>query len=144
MTVNGLRDTIRSHIKDAVQIAVDMQSIKLTASGTLLANETLQDTYDQHKADDCFLYIHFSVGSSDDGCEASSPVAAASCGVQSLSTEQRPSNDVSNPSKELSKEARKLLAKHPNNVPIICKKTVGSDAPDIQKNKFLVPCGMAW
>jgi len=142
MTVNGLRDTIWSHIKDTIQIVVDVQLIKLTASGTLLGNETLQDTYDQHRADDFFLYIHFSIGSSDDRCGASSPVAAAPCEGQSPTTEQRPSNDVSKPTKEPSKEARKLLAKHPNNVPIICTKATGSDAPDIQKNKFLVPCGM--
>mmetsp|Transcript_5255 Transcript_5255/g.10683 ORF Transcript_5255/g.10683 Transcript_5255/m.10683 type:complete len:125 (-) Transcript_5255:416-790(-) len=39
-------------------------------------------------------------------------------------------------------EARRILAKYPDRVPVICEKAPRSDLPDIDKKKFLVPGSM--
>jgi len=36
-------------------------------------------------------------------------------------------------------EARRILAKYPDRVPVICEKAARSDLPDVDKKKFLVP-----
>jgi len=38
-----------------------------------------------------------------------------------------------------SAEARRILAKYPDRIPVICEKSARSDLPDIDKKKFLVP-----
>merc|ERR1719253_224523 len=38
-----------------------------------------------------------------------------------------------------SAEARRILAKYPDRIPVICEKATRSDLPDIEKKKFLVP-----
>ncbi|CAD7923861.1 unnamed protein product [Amoebophrya sp. A120] len=38
-----------------------------------------------------------------------------------------------------SAEARRILAKYPDRIPVICEKAARSDLPDIDKKKFLVP-----
>mmetsp|Transcript_49027 Transcript_49027/g.142097 ORF Transcript_49027/g.142097 Transcript_49027/m.142097 type:complete len:126 (-) Transcript_49027:199-576(-) len=38
-----------------------------------------------------------------------------------------------------SAEARRILAKYPDRIPVICEKALRSDLPDIEKKKFLVP-----
>jgi GABA(A) receptor-associated protein len=38
-----------------------------------------------------------------------------------------------------SAEARRILAKYPDRIPVICEKAQRSDLPDIDKKKFLVP-----
>lgn len=38
-----------------------------------------------------------------------------------------------------SAEARRILAKYPDRIPVICEKAPRSDLPDIDKKKFLVP-----
>merc|ERR1712032_392781 len=38
-----------------------------------------------------------------------------------------------------SAEAKRILAKYPDRVPVICEKAPKSDLPDIDKKKFLVP-----
>ena len=38
-----------------------------------------------------------------------------------------------------SAEARRILAKYPDRIPVICEKHARSDLPDIEKKKFLVP-----
>lgn len=134
MSVDGLKDTIQKHIKDTVHTCVSAQTIHLQADDALLNEETMQVVYDEHKADDCFLYISFSVGS----LPAEGPLEASA---------EVPDEDQSPSSKQptaggLGKEARKLLARHPNNIPVICEKASGSDVPALRKNKFLVPCSM--
>eukprot|EP00933_Yihiella_yeosuensis_P055846 TRINITY_DN5477_c2_g1_i5.p1 TRINITY_DN5477_c2_g1~~TRINITY_DN5477_c2_g1_i5.p1 ORF type:complete len:131 (+),score=29.81 TRINITY_DN5477_c2_g1_i5:123-515(+) len=36
-------------------------------------------------------------------------------------------------------EAKRILAKYPDRIPVICEKAARSDLPDIDKKKFLVP-----
>jgi GABA(A) receptor-associated protein len=36
-------------------------------------------------------------------------------------------------------ESRRILAKYPDRIPVICEKAPRSDLPDIDKKKFLVP-----
>jgi GABA(A) receptor-associated protein len=36
-------------------------------------------------------------------------------------------------------DASKILIKYPDRVPIICEKALGSDVPEIDKKKYLVP-----
>ena len=36
-------------------------------------------------------------------------------------------------------EATNIISKYPNRVPVICEKARGSDVPDIEKKKYLVP-----
>ena len=38
-----------------------------------------------------------------------------------------------------SAEARRILAKYPDRIPVICEKAPRSDLPDIDKKKFLAP-----
>merc|ERR1712113_578505 len=38
-----------------------------------------------------------------------------------------------------SAEAKRILAKYPDRIPVICEKAARSDLPDIDKKKFLVP-----
>lgn len=133
MSCDGLRDTIRKHIKDTVHTTVEIESIQLQADGSAIMEESMQDIYDNHKADDCFLYISFSV----EGSSAATGSSAISPPTADCPSSQRPG------SRELGKEARKLLARHPNNIPVICEKASGSDAPAMKKNRFLVPVNMA-
>ncbi|XP_026192509.1 autophagy-related protein 8 [Cyclospora cayetanensis] len=39
-------------------------------------------------------------------------------------------------------EARRIRAKYPNRIPVICEKAPRSDLPVIEKKKFLVPMNM--
>merc|ERR1712087_396303 len=43
------------------------------------------------------------------------------------------------PFEKRSAEARRILAKYPDRIPVICEKAARSDLPDIDKKKFLVP-----
>merc|ERR1712087_76964 len=43
------------------------------------------------------------------------------------------------PFEKRSAEARRILAKYPDRIPVICEKAPRSDLPDIDKKKFLVP-----
>mmetsp|Transcript_64336 Transcript_64336/g.140035 ORF Transcript_64336/g.140035 Transcript_64336/m.140035 type:complete len:127 (+) Transcript_64336:88-468(+) len=43
------------------------------------------------------------------------------------------------PFEKRSAEARRILAKYPDRIPVICEKALRSDLPDIDKKKFLVP-----
>eukprot|EP00397_Hematodinium_sp_SG-2012_P053892 GEMP01064635.1.p1 GENE.GEMP01064635.1~~GEMP01064635.1.p1 ORF type:complete len:127 (+),score=12.85 GEMP01064635.1:189-569(+) len=43
------------------------------------------------------------------------------------------------PFEKRSAEARRILAKYPDRIPVICEKSSRSDLPDIDKKKFLVP-----
>eukprot|EP00929_Paragymnodinium_shiwhaense_P053738 TRINITY_DN2691_c0_g3_i1.p1 TRINITY_DN2691_c0_g3~~TRINITY_DN2691_c0_g3_i1.p1 ORF type:complete len:134 (+),score=20.71 TRINITY_DN2691_c0_g3_i1:95-496(+) len=43
------------------------------------------------------------------------------------------------PFEKRSAEARRILAKYPDRIPVICEKAPQSDLPDIEKKKFLVP-----
>merc|ERR1712060_20902 len=43
------------------------------------------------------------------------------------------------PFEKRSAEARRILAKYPDRIPVICEKAPKSDLPDIDKKKFLVP-----
>jgi len=43
------------------------------------------------------------------------------------------------PFEKRSAEARRILAKYPDRIPVICEKAPRSDLPDIEKKKFLVP-----
>ncbi|CAE8609661.1 unnamed protein product [Polarella glacialis] len=43
------------------------------------------------------------------------------------------------PFEKRSAEARRILTKYPDRIPVICEKAVRSDLPDIDKKKFLVP-----
>merc|ERR1712054_438998 len=36
-------------------------------------------------------------------------------------------------------EAKRILAKYPDRVPVVCEKALRSELPDIDKKKFLVP-----
>jgi len=154
MTCVGLRDTRRKHIKDSAHVSVAAESIHLKADGTTLFKDaTLQDAYDQHKAEDCFLYISFSAPITDTGTgfepddaannfqkllkesagdEASSLQSVVPAADEGSLSPQRPGT------REVGKVARKLLARHPNNVPVVCEKASGSDAPAITKNRLLL------
>eukprot|EP00756_Hemistasia_phaeocysticola_P007648 Hpha_TRINITY_DN14344_c0_g1::TRINITY_DN14344_c0_g1_i1::g.86771::m.86771/K08341/GABARAP, ATG8, LC3; GABA(A) receptor-associated protein len=37
------------------------------------------------------------------------------------------------------KESERITKKYPDRIPVICEKMDGSDVPDIDKNKYLVP-----
>mmetsp|Transcript_65860 Transcript_65860/g.203865 ORF Transcript_65860/g.203865 Transcript_65860/m.203865 type:complete len:109 (-) Transcript_65860:164-490(-) len=39
-------------------------------------------------------------------------------------------------------EARRILAKYPDRIPVVCEKAPRSELPDIEKKKFLVPGSM--
>merc|ERR1712217_961351 len=41
-----------------------------------------------------------------------------------------------------SAEARRILAKYPDSIPVICEREAQSSLPAIPKRKFLVPCKM--
>jgi len=43
------------------------------------------------------------------------------------------------PFEKRSAEARRILLKYPDRIPVICEKASRSDLPDIDKKKFLVP-----
>merc|ERR1711933_565469 len=43
------------------------------------------------------------------------------------------------PFEKRSAEARRILAKYPDRIPVICEKAARSNLPDIEKKKFLVP-----
>merc|ERR1719188_1873382 len=43
------------------------------------------------------------------------------------------------PFEKRSAEARRILAKYPDRIPVICEKALRSDLPEIDKKKFLVP-----
>eukprot|EP00927_Polykrikos_kofoidii_P069305 TRINITY_DN64714_c0_g1_i1.p1 TRINITY_DN64714_c0_g1~~TRINITY_DN64714_c0_g1_i1.p1 ORF type:complete len:149 (+),score=22.29 TRINITY_DN64714_c0_g1_i1:65-448(+) len=43
------------------------------------------------------------------------------------------------PFEKRSAEARRILAKYPDRIPVICERAARSDLPDIDKKKFLVP-----
>merc|ERR1719162_2619137 len=43
------------------------------------------------------------------------------------------------PFEKRSAEAKRILAKYPDRIPVICKKAARSDLPDIDKKKLLVP-----
>ncbi|CAE8732861.1 unnamed protein product [Polarella glacialis] len=43
------------------------------------------------------------------------------------------------PFEKRSAEARRILTKYPDRIPVICEKAARSDLPDIDKKKFLVP-----
>lgn len=43
------------------------------------------------------------------------------------------------PFEKRSAEARRILAKYPDRIPVICEKAPRSDLPAIEKKKFLVP-----
>merc|ERR1719464_616293 len=43
------------------------------------------------------------------------------------------------PFEKRSAEAKRILAKYPDRIPVICEKAPRSDLPDIEKKKFLVP-----
>merc|ERR1719174_2263384 len=43
------------------------------------------------------------------------------------------------PFEKRSAEARRILTKYPDRIPVICEKAARSDLPDIEKKKFLVP-----
>eukprot|EP00415_Alexandrium_ostenfeldii_P000190 UN0190 len=43
------------------------------------------------------------------------------------------------PFEKRSAEAKRILAKYPDRIPVICEKALRSDLPDIEKKKFLVP-----
>merc|ERR1719507_172039 len=46
------------------------------------------------------------------------------------------------PFEKRSAEARRILVKYPDRIPVICEKDPRSDLPDIDKKKFLVPGSM--
>mmetsp|Transcript_14277 Transcript_14277/g.32412 ORF Transcript_14277/g.32412 Transcript_14277/m.32412 type:complete len:125 (+) Transcript_14277:94-468(+) len=46
------------------------------------------------------------------------------------------------PLEKTSAEARRIMTKYPDRIPIICEKAPGSSLPDIGKKKFLVPSRM--
>eukprot|EP00416_Gambierdiscus_australes_P034647 CAMPEP_0171096922 /NCGR_PEP_ID=MMETSP0766_2-20121228/46319_1 /TAXON_ID=439317 /ORGANISM="Gambierdiscus australes, Strain CAWD 149" /LENGTH=123 /DNA_ID=CAMNT_0011556011 /DNA_START=59 /DNA_END=433 /DNA_ORIENTATION=+ len=43
------------------------------------------------------------------------------------------------PFEKRSAEAKRILQKYPDRIPVICEKAPRSDLPDIEKKKFLVP-----
>mmetsp|Transcript_95956 Transcript_95956/g.271630 ORF Transcript_95956/g.271630 Transcript_95956/m.271630 type:complete len:125 (+) Transcript_95956:48-422(+) len=43
------------------------------------------------------------------------------------------------PFEKRSSEAKRILAKYPDRIPVICEKAPNSDLPSIEKKKFLVP-----
>mmetsp|Transcript_18353 Transcript_18353/g.41513 ORF Transcript_18353/g.41513 Transcript_18353/m.41513 type:complete len:124 (-) Transcript_18353:99-470(-) len=43
------------------------------------------------------------------------------------------------PFEKRSAEAKRILMKYPDRIPVICEKAPRSDLPDIEKKKFLVP-----
>mmetsp|Transcript_16325 Transcript_16325/g.35774 ORF Transcript_16325/g.35774 Transcript_16325/m.35774 type:complete len:140 (-) Transcript_16325:151-570(-) len=43
------------------------------------------------------------------------------------------------PFERRSAESRRILAKYPDRIPVICERAARSDLPDIDKKKFLVP-----
>merc|ERR1719224_158926 len=43
------------------------------------------------------------------------------------------------PFEKRSAEARRILTKYPDRIPVVCEKAARSDLPDIDKKKFLVP-----
>lgn len=131
MSCEAFKETVRKHIKDTVKVKVAVEAINLMADGTLLTGKTMTELYDQHSGDDRFLYIFFSIGiSNSDASIRKGPARSP------LLDSQRSS------SREEGNRASRLMAKHPNNIPVICDKAVGSYAPDLQKNKFIVPSAM--
>merc|ERR1712107_34117 len=43
------------------------------------------------------------------------------------------------PFEKRSADSKRILAKYPDRIPVICEKAAKSDLPDIDKKKFLVP-----
>eukprot|EP00933_Yihiella_yeosuensis_P013260 TRINITY_DN1236_c0_g1_i1.p1 TRINITY_DN1236_c0_g1~~TRINITY_DN1236_c0_g1_i1.p1 ORF type:complete len:130 (+),score=40.58 TRINITY_DN1236_c0_g1_i1:116-505(+) len=46
------------------------------------------------------------------------------------------------PFEKRKEEAKRILAKYPDRIPVICEKAARSDIPEIDKKKFLVPGSM--
>jgi len=46
------------------------------------------------------------------------------------------------PREKLAREAKRMRAKYPDRIPVICEKAPYSDLPNISRNKFVVPAGM--
>merc|ERR1719453_3022061 len=46
------------------------------------------------------------------------------------------------PFEKRANEAKRILAKYPDRVPVLCEKAPRSDVPEIEKKKFLVPATM--
>mmetsp|Transcript_64195 Transcript_64195/g.170087 ORF Transcript_64195/g.170087 Transcript_64195/m.170087 type:complete len:133 (-) Transcript_64195:278-676(-) len=55
---------------------------------------------------------------------------------------ERPSRMVEEPFEKRSAEAKRILEKHPDRIPVICERSARSLLPHIEKKKFLVPGGM--
>ncbi|CAE7711427.1 ATG8 [Symbiodinium pilosum] len=76
----------------------------------------------------------------DRGCrrlsQSSSVPAPIRAGLQQLSGDKREGPSVA------PDEARKILEKHPDRIPIICERSAFSTLPQISKSKFAVPGGM--
>jgi len=76
----------------------------------------------------------------DRGCkrlsQSSSVPAPIRAGLQQLAGDKREEPSVA------PDEARKILEKHPDRIPIICERSAFSTLPQISKSKFAVPGGM--
>ncbi|CAE7464038.1 unnamed protein product, partial [Symbiodinium microadriaticum] len=76
----------------------------------------------------------------DRGCkklsQSSSVPAPIRAGLQQLAGDKREAPSVA------PDEARKILEKHPDRIPIICERSAFSTLPQISKSKFAVPGGM--
>eukprot|EP00933_Yihiella_yeosuensis_P013261 TRINITY_DN1236_c0_g2_i1.p1 TRINITY_DN1236_c0_g2~~TRINITY_DN1236_c0_g2_i1.p1 ORF type:complete len:129 (+),score=34.53 TRINITY_DN1236_c0_g2_i1:108-494(+) len=46
------------------------------------------------------------------------------------------------PFEKRKEEAKRILSKYPDRIPVICEKAARSDLPDIDKKKYLVPGAM--
>lgn len=141
MSIDAFKDTVRKYINETVNVSLSLDSIKLLVNDTKLQAKTIQDAYDQHKADDSFLYVSFSVCIFDDfvtggrTMPARPPAALPDC--------QPPAGAVFDIAGRAAKNsASRLMAKNPNQIPVICNKDSGLYAPELQKCKFLVPFSM--
>merc|ERR1711862_905837 len=72
----------------------------------------------------------------------SAALRVAACGASEAAAMAACTSTEAAPFEKRSTEARKILSKFPDRVPVICEKASRSLLPDIDKKKFLVPGSM--
>jgi len=142
MLCDEFKDIVRKHIKDTVGVSLaSAQAICLSVHGMVLnGRSSMSELYEQHKADDLLLHMDFCVGGQSDSSEVPRQVASKSRAGTEAQTrteiKDKPSEVTEAP---MSAEARRIFAKHPNSIPVVCERASGSNAPGLIKERFLVP-----
>jgi len=145
MTCGEFREIVRKHVEQTSVIGLSAgQDIRLIVEGVTPKPETVMSKlYCESKADNGFLYFTF-VTVQEEQTQQDTMVHEDEDGEEETEKGEEQEGDAR------SAEARKILAKHPGRIPVICSELEGgSDLAQVDatrlragKKKFLVPDGM--